>query len=157
VWAYYQYAKGRLFAHKIHLNYSNSIVQMSNKQIIVLIEISVKNIGAVREIPENCLVTVSGFGINEGNVVQNKIFDDALVPSFTRLETKAIPLWSKLKSINSDIWYIEPGELDNLSKLVIVPSSYEALSTEITFLYNKTLVANQTFVVNISEKTQKSL
>lgn len=157
VWAYYQYIKNRLFAPKIHLSYSNSIVQMSNKQIIVLLEISVKNIGAVRVTPDNCLVTVSGFAINDGNVIQNEIFNDSLLPTFTRLKRRIIPLLSILESINSDIWYIEPGELENLNKLVIIPSSYEAISTEITFFYNKALVANQTFVINISEKMQKPL
>lgn len=155
IWAYYQYIKGRLFSPKIHLSYSNSIIRMSNKQVLVLLEFSIKNIGSVRVIPEDCLIQITGFKINEGDIVKYKILEKRLLPSFKKIEEDGISIWSKFKSENLDVWYIEPNEIENLNQFITIASSYEAFSTEITFFYNKSLVANQTFVVNLSEKKQK--
>lgn len=151
VWAYYQYINGRLFAPKIHLGYSSSIIQMSNKQRIVLFEISIKNIGLVRVIPDDCIVEISGFIINnEGNIVSAEIYNSYFLPSYKRVRKEETPLFSKFKSLGLDVWYIEPNETENLSKLVEVSNSYEALYAEITFFYNKSMVANQTFIINLN-------
>lgn len=150
LWAYYQYLKGRLFAPKIHISYSNSIIKMSNEQRIILIEISIKNIGLVRVIPTACLIDVLGFKINEGNIDSNQIFSDSLSPKYKNKQDEDVSFWSKFKILRPDIWYIEPNETENLSTLVMAPSSYEALSTEVTFLFNDNLTANQTFVIRLS-------
>ena len=97
IWAYYQYIKGRLFSPKIHLGYSNSIIRMSNKQVLVLLEFSIKNIGSVRVIPENYLIQITGFKINEGDIVKNKILEESLLPSFKQIEKSGSSIWSKFK------------------------------------------------------------
>lgn len=133
IWAYYKFVKGRLFVPKIDLGLSHKIILDDEKQIALFVEISIKNIGTSRILPQMCYVNITGIKIDEKGITEQDIISE-------HLKTSLKP---------DRLWYIEPDEIDFKTKVFSIPRIYRALLVNVVFEYEKSNRTLRTFSVSL--------
>lgn len=121
IWAYYKFARGRLFAPRIDLRLSQHIVVEDDHHFVIFVEVQIENIGSIRVLPQICYIEASGVQVGDNGVTEHKI-------SFSKIKSPA--KWDVL-------WYIEPGEVDFRAESILVPKDFRALVISVIVDYNK--------------------
>ena len=135
IWAYYKFVRGRLFAPKIDMGFSHTIVHVNRSHLLVYLEVTTKNIGSTRVLPESFYIRVTGLQVSNGKVLQETIRVDNLSEGIS----------------TNGLWYIEPGETDCRTAVFVVEQSHHAVSVEATIEYAHNNQTHRNYFIRLHE------